>query len=722
VSANPEGMWVRFNKDVDGQVTSTVYPGATAVITTHYATPPDTVPPPAPPLTRIGAPAGGSGQSVSNPICRPGWHHAHPELTDRQRLRVDVIRTNASGQIVGRNTVHTDPGYDLAVAHAGGFVGWMYADTGVATGRYVDDGSGTVQMDKRDSLGRVTERQAIVTVADGTVSTTLHDGAGNLLGFTRETHPVAGQTVIEAFDAAGRASGRSEEFADGRGNSVLSHYAAGGALSWFTTKVVDSTSYKTTITTYEANGVATALIVTTTSAQGVVQTDNYDASMHLTGSVVASPEASGGIQTVNYDASGSIISWVNMETREDGATVLTRHDEQTRKVREEVLQPDGIHTSTEYAVDGSKLVTTTAVDGSYSTLRREASGSEIATQFSASGVKLSDTWTREDGSHGTDTFNADGSSSGNASHPDGTTSSSTTSITGEITTTHRDAGGSVIRTTVTASNNGQTHTTTYNPLGVKVSEAWTGVDGSGGKTAWSADGSSTGTVGYDDGRSSSFVNDGHGNLTTTDFDGNGYRSHITWTRADGSHGDDTFNANASVTAVHLTADGSTVTFTTAPHAPALSQPLQDQSIAERSAWTWAIPGVSFIDPDMADTLTYKASLANGAALPSWMSFNASTRSFSGTPSNADVGTWSLQVTATDGSGAAASDIFNLVVNAMIDAVVTGTQNPDNLAGTVGADLIDGLQGADTLRGGDGQRHLRGGQRQGRGDGSSEPGL
>lgn len=67
-----------------------------------------------------------------------------------------------------------------------------------------------------------------------------------------------------------------------------------------------------------------------------------------------------------------------------------------------------------------------------------------------------------------------------------------------------------------------------------------------------------------------------------------------------------------------------------------------------------------------DTLTYSATRADGTALPDWVTFNAATRTFSGTPNNGDVGSLSLKVTATDNDGAKASDTFNVNVTNVND--------------------------------------------------------
>ena len=48
-------------------------------------------------------------------------------------------------------------------------------------------------------------------------------------------------------------------------------------------------------------------------------------------------------------------------------------------------------------------------------------------------------------------------------------------------------------------------------------------------------------------------------------------------------------------------------------------------------------------------------------MPGWLTFNAATRTFSGTPASADVGTLSVKVTATDLGSLAASETFNIAV-------------------------------------------------------------
>ncbi|WP_033570858.1 putative Ig domain-containing protein, partial [Dickeya undicola] len=65
---------------------------------------------------------------------------------------------------------------------------------------------------------------------------------------------------------------------------------------------------------------------------------------------------------------------------------------------------------------------------------------------------------------------------------------------------------------------------------------------------------------------------------------------------------------------------------------------------------------------------------DGSPLPSWLAFNPSTRTFSGTPGNADVGNLTIRVTATDGSNASVSTTFGLVVTG---SSVDNSNNVDN---------------------------------------------
>ena len=136
-------------------------------------------------------------------------------------------------------------------------------------------------------------------------------------------------------------------------------------------------------------------------------------------------------------------------------------------------------------------------------------------------------------------------------------------------------------------------------------------------------------------------------------------------------------------------------------APTVDQGLANQSVAEDAAFSYAIPSDAFADMDAGDTLTYTATLVGGGALPSWMSLSGGV--FSGTPLNEDVGSISVEVTATDSGGASVTESFTLDVSNTNDAPVVdqgiGTQNATEDAAfsfAVPTDAFEDVDAGDSL--------------------------
>ena len=104
-------------------------------------------------------------------------------------------------------------------------------------------------------------------------------------------------------------------------------------------------------------------------------------------------------------------------------------------------------------------------------------------------------------------------------------------------------------------------------------------------------------------------------------------------------------------------------------APVVANAITTQAATEDSAFSFVVPPTTFSDADapLGDTLTYSATLGNGSPLPAWLSFDAGSRTFSGTPINGDVGALSLKVTATDLAGATVASTFTLNVANTNDA-------------------------------------------------------
>ena len=109
-----------------------------------------------------------------------------------------------------------------------------------------------------------------------------------------------------------------------------------------------------------------------------------------------------------------------------------------------------------------------------------------------------------------------------------------------------------------------------------------------------------------------------------------------------------------------------LTFSVAPEedAPRLGLALPDQAAPTGLPFEYRLAEGSFVDPDPGSVLTYAASRADGGALPSWLSFEAATGTFRGTPLSAE--TVAIKVTATDSSAAAlsGSGTFRLQVSGL----------------------------------------------------------
>jgi hypothetical protein len=208
---------------------------------------------------------------------------------------------------------------------------------------------------------------------------------------------------------------------------------------------------------------------------------------------------------------------------------------------------------------------------------------------------------------------------------------------------------------------------------------------------------------------------------------------VTITASDGKGG--IANASFDVTIVSNTS-------------PVVTNPLADQTVSADSSFSFGSSTNAFSDGDPGDRLILSASLENGNPLPSWLSFNSTTGTFSGIPSATNIGTVTVRVIATDRSGASVSDDFVLTVNPVSSTpsipnnsgglpertpsnptnsdsnpsvpivpipgqnlsgkVMNGAGRSDRLTGTSDNDVINGLGGDDRLIGNGGNDILIGG--------------
>ena len=96
--------------------------------------------------------------------------------------------------------------------------------------------------------------------------------------------------------------------------------------------------------------------------------------------------------------------------------------------------------------------------------------------------------------------------------------------------------------------------------------------------------------------------------------------------------------------------------------PTVANAIQDQTALAGTPFSYTFPTNTFNDADATDTLTYSATKTDNNPLPTWLTFTAASRTFSGTPAASDVGRLSVKVIATDSSNASVSDEFDIVVS------------------------------------------------------------
>jgi Putative Ig domain/FG-GAP-like repeat/Domain of unknown function (DUF4114) len=118
----------------------------------------------------------------------------------------------------------------------------------------------------------------------------------------------------------------------------------------------------------------------------------------------------------------------------------------------------------------------------------------------------------------------------------------------------------------------------------------------------------------------------------------------------------------------------TIATTPVNRVPVVSNPISNKAITAGTALNFTFAANTFTDPDAGDVLSYTAKLANGNQLPTWLTFNPTTRAFAGTPAVGNVGELGIVVNATDKGGLSVSDNFNLVVSPIVITIPIGTKS------------------------------------------------
>ena len=156
------------------------------------------------------------------------------------------------------------------------------------------------------------------------------------------------------------------------------------------------------------------------------------------------------------------------------------------------------------------------------------------------------------------------------------------------------------------------------------------------------------------------------------------------------------NANGPVTLTMTTSDGiavdtdvRTIDVTPVNDSPYVATEVDQQFFPEDTAVSFQVPAGTFVDPD-GDTLTYSGSMGDGSPLPSWLTFDSTTRTFSGTPPLNFNGSLLVGVTASDGT-LSATETFYITITPVNDAPVltvdtSGTVTED--VNVTGGNLTD----------------------------------
>lgn len=369
---------------------------------------------------------------------------------------------------------------------------------------------------------------------DGTYSTTIDDAHGSLFTTNYDASnfklsdmwtKADGASGVDTFNVDGTSYGinnnpdgsYSRYTNDGNGATSTTNYAIDGSSSGvnhnqdgsFTT-IVSDTNGNTTTVDYDASWTKSSDSWTKADGSSGIDTFNMDGSSSGTSNSLDGSHSSytndgnGTIVTKNYDANGIELGFSIANVDGNGNTITQNYD-----------------------VSGVELGYSVSIDNLHGN-----SGLLTITNYETNGLKLSDSWTKIDGSTGTDIFNLDESSSGTGINQDGSYSNYV-----------NDGQGNVI-------------TQYFGAYGYLNGEAWTQADGSRGSDIYNVDGSNSRTTYSLDGSYSTTFNDTNGGQIFVNYSAAGSKLNDTWTKIDGTFGNDTFNADGTSTGRDQTSDGS----------------------------------------------------------------------------------------------------------------------------------------------------------------------
>ena len=417
--------------------------------------------------------------------------------------------------------------------------------------------------------------------------------------------------------------------------------------------------------------------VSATDTGGLSASSNFALNVNGTdagaGYSTVTDDGNGNIATAYYDANGNLLSY-SMQYSYSYSYSIT-YDANGKELSSIWQDSNGVSgsSSNTYDAAGNLLSHTWQFDSG-------DSGSET---YDAAGNLLSYSRQYSNGYYYSDTYDATGNRLSSVWHDSNGASGSSSFI--------YDSAGNLL-SYAWQNNSGASGSDTYDSNGNLLCETWQDSDGYSGINIYNADGSRSGSGLNPDGSYYTYTDNGLGEFNELDYGADGMLTGGYWEHADGSYGNDTFNADGSSLGAIHNPDGSysdyvndglgnvhtlaydssgallTDSWTHSNSAP-LAGIISDQAATQGALFSYQVPAGSFSDQNVNDTLTLSATLSDGSALPSWLTFDAATQTFSGTPGNLDVGGYSVTVTvtATDTGGLSANSTVAVDVTNVNDA-------------------------------------------------------
>ncbi|MFM2275239.1 MAG: hypothetical protein RL211_1111, partial [Pseudomonadota bacterium] len=99
------------------------------------------------------------------------------------------------------------------------------------------------------------------------------------------------------------------------------------------------------------------------------------------------------------------------------------------------------------------------------------------------------------------------------------------------------------------------------------------------------------------------------------------------------------------------------------HAPTVNVFLPTLQAKAGSVFNYTVAANTIIDSDVWDSITYSIKMADGSAVPTWLTFDATTRTMSGTPAAGNIGTLQFILWGTDNYNYSAGEYVNITIGA-----------------------------------------------------------